>query len=97
MATWNYRVIEFVTPSSEGAPEERWRAIHEVHYDENGRPSSYTESPARVAWDVDDGDSAPLFILERMKRALAKPVLLERDFHSQQSCVDNPGTTQNPK
>ena len=32
--TWNYRVIEFIDPN-----DGPWKAIHEVHYDEAGKPS----------------------------------------------------------
>lgn len=97
MGTWNYRVIEFVTPSIEGAPEARWRAIHEVYYDENGRPSGYTESPAVIGWDTDEGDSAPFSILERMSVALTKPVLIESDFHSGQPILGNVSPTLMPE
>lgn len=76
MSTWNYRVMEFCSPT-EPLP---WRAIHEVFYDEGGRPVGYTKDPAVVAWGPDDGDSAPQLTLERMREALAKPVLREQDF-----------------
>lgn len=80
--TWNYRVIEFVTPSSADAPQETWRAIHEVYYDDQGRPVGYTENPAVIGWLADEGDSAPAAILERMREALAKPALVPSDFHT---------------
>jgi len=71
--TWNYRVIEFVTP--EGEP---WRAIHEVHYDDAGKPSGYTENPASIVWD--EGLSEPRTIIMKMLAALNQPVLVETDF-----------------
>lgn len=88
MSTWNYRVIEFVTPPYTDEPNERWRAIHEVYYDENGRPVGYTENPAVIGWHADDGDSVPLTIIERMREALAKPVLVPSDFHAEQAATN---------
>ncbi len=90
MGTWNYRVIEFVAPSADGVPENRWRAIHEVHYDDSGRPQGYTENPAVIEWSADEDDSAPFSALERMKAALAKPVLVESDFHSKHGSNQGP-------
>ena len=74
--TWNYRVIEFVDPQS----MEPWRAIHEVYYDESGKPSSYSENPAGVVWDTELGDGEPSRVMERLAMALRFPVLVERDF-----------------
>ena len=72
---WNYRVIEFVDPST----NETWRAIHEVHY-ENGVPTHYSENPASVVWDTEEGESAPRKIIANMQEALFKPTLIEIDF-----------------
>lgn len=74
--TWNYRVIEFVDPYS----MEPWRAIHEVYYDEGGKPTSYSEHPAGVVWDTEIGDGEPSRVLEKLAMALRHPVLVERDF-----------------
>jgi len=75
--TWNYRVIEFVDPQS----MEPWRAIHEVYYDESGKPSSYSEHPAGVVWDTGAGDGEPSSVIEKLAMALRHPVLVERDFN----------------
>lgn len=56
-----------------------WTAIHEVYY-EGGRPRGYTEGPAAVMWDTEEGISGGLRVLERMKDALLKPPLKETDF-----------------
>jgi len=77
--TWNYRVIEFVTP--EGEP---WRSIHEVYYHTDGTPWLYSENPAGVVWD--EGLDEAHEILKRMQEALAKPVLVERDFEREAQC-----------
>lgn len=74
--SWNYRVIEFV--DEQGYP---WRAIHEVHYDDAGKPVSYTEDAASVISSDGAGINAPLaWVLEKMREALDKPVLVETDF-----------------
>lgn len=74
MSHWNYRVIEFVSQIGE-----RWRAIHEVYY-QDGKPWLHTVNPATIGWDVEDGDSTPFETLEKMKRALTEPILTESDF-----------------
>lgn len=76
MAHWNYRVIEFLDPS-----EGPWKAIHEVHYDEHGRPASYSDSPACVVSCDDGGNERDLaWVLDRMREALDRPTLRESDF-----------------
>jgi hypothetical protein len=72
--TWNYRIIELQTG------DETHRAIHEVYYDDDGKPNAYTENPASVWWYADEEEGAPARILERMQEALLKPVLTEKDF-----------------
>lgn len=74
--TWNYRVIEFVCPVT----DEPWRAIHEVHY-KDGKPTAYSEQPAAVTSCDDSGAQQQLgWVLDRMREALDKPVLVEADF-----------------
>lgn len=75
---WNYRVIEFVDPH-----EGPWTAIHEVYYDEAGKPNGYAEQPAQVLSFDDGGNQRELaWVLDRMRDALAKPVLRESDFNA---------------
>lgn len=70
--TWNYRVFKFTDRSETSSFE-----IREVYYDEEGKPTGYT-----------DGESAPLGMtldelrsdLGWMLQALDKPVLEESDF-----------------
>ena len=74
MRTWNYRVIERVTPlKTPSGATDVYRAIHEVHYESDGRPVAYSEHPATIGWNPTEGDDAPLVILDRMHEALAKP------------------------
>lgn len=74
--SWNYRVIEFVE-----ANDNPFRQIHEVHYNEDGKPISYGEDPAVVMWDVAD-ETTPHDILQMMAKALSRPVLVETDFYT---------------
>jgi len=69
---WNYRVMAF-----ERLGEETWLAVHEVHYDPQGRPLGYSAEPARVA-----GETAHqlVLVLDRMHRAMGEPVLRDTDF-----------------
>ncbi len=73
--TWNYRVIEWA--HHDGSP---YRSIHEVYY-ADGKPSSYIEAASTVVSDDDGGNKADLsWVLDRMREALDKPVLHEKDF-----------------
>ncbi|HCZ48003.1 MAG TPA: hypothetical protein DCZ11_03240 [Gammaproteobacteria bacterium] len=75
--TWNYRIIEFVEPGT----EESWFAIHEVYYDDAGRPESYSEGAAVVMSHDAAGQSRELsWVLDKMRDALLKPTLRESDF-----------------
>jgi hypothetical protein len=77
--SWNYRVIEF--KADEGT---LYQQIHEVYYDDAGKPASYTTNPIHpVAYQEDGGDdmaAALRWQLEHMLKALDKPVLTEKDF-----------------
>lgn len=70
--TWNYRLIDH--GENQG---ERYFAIHEVHYDDTGKPVSVSEDGARIGGEtVDDIKD----VLERMRGALEKPALRYEDF-----------------
>ncbi len=76
--SWDYRVIEFVDPSGD-----LWRGIFEVFYDERGRPRQYSENPACVQSSDSDGNEKALeWVLDRMREALEKPVLVEQNFEA---------------
>lgn len=75
MSHWDYRVMQF----SDGGL--LWRAIHEVYYDDDDKPISYTDEPAVVMWDAnDDNVLAPMLELQRMTQAIGKPTLTPADF-----------------
>jgi hypothetical protein len=73
--SWNHRVIEFRDPDGSV-----WRAIHEVHYDDAGLPVAYTEGHAVVIADAENCPEEMIRILDRMRAAVEKPVLIEKDF-----------------
>jgi hypothetical protein len=68
--TWNYRLIKHEDKGSE------WFAIHEVYY-ENEKPVSCSVEPAEIVSDEEDG---AIWILDKMKECLNKPILEFRDF-----------------
>jgi hypothetical protein len=73
MASSNYRVMEFTDDNGE-----HYYQIHEVYYDNEGHPSSYTENPA-VVFSIDGVDGL-VGVLDKMKEALKKPILDKIDF-----------------
>jgi hypothetical protein len=85
--SWDYRVIEFVTEDGEV-----WRSIHEVHY-VDGIPKAYSERPAPVMWERNDGAAAAFVTLEQMRLAVSRPVLEEMDFDSDDSGGDDVSQT----
>lgn len=75
--TWNYRVLRYQRG------EATWYALHEVYYDEEGRPRAYTAEPATfVGIDEDDGrESIAQALRLALNDAEARPVLdAEKDF-----------------
>jgi hypothetical protein len=74
MTTWNYRIIRHHEP-------EVWFGLHEVYYDDQGRPESYTADPISF---VCDGDEGPEGITKSLRLALSdaeqRPLLDESEF-----------------
>lgn len=73
MTTWNHRVMNM---KSENNGEDLFQ-IHEVHYDESGRPKMYTE---RSVGPVGESLDVLAKELELFTAALTKPVLAPDDF-----------------
>lgn len=84
--SWNYRVMEFILEDVEGKPT--YRQIHEVYYDDDGKPSMYAEEAATVYWEELKGND-PHWQLDMMREALSKPVLHDSDFPTQEG-VEEP-------
>ena len=71
--TWNHRVIRRKYDTGEV-----YYAIHEVYYDESGKPNGVTALPVGVFEDSID-DLA--ITIDRLRECLSKPVLdYDEDF-----------------
>lgn len=69
MSTWNHRVIR----TSSGFDDEPWYyAIHEVHY-EGDQVTFWTQNPVHVG--ADEGLGGLIWVLDKMRECLSKPVL----------------------
>lgn len=68
---WNYRVVRF---EEEG--REPWLALHEVYYDENGRPNGWTKNPCSFGCDDDEGvDGIRKILVMALSDAFMREVL----------------------
>jgi hypothetical protein len=79
MSHWNYRVI-YHPPSTYKVGEvefdrEEYLAIHEVHYDDDGKPHSMTIDEIVTGDEGDDSLISLKWILEHQLEALEKPIL----------------------
>lgn len=74
--SWNYRVIAH----KEEPPGEDWMGIHEVYYadDTDDHPMTYTIEHIGVM--STDGVAGLEWVLDRMREAIAKPILTPEDF-----------------
>ena len=72
MSTWNHRVIKHDADN-----DEVYYALHETHYNDDGKPEATTTFPTAV-----QGDSVEdlRWTLEQMLKALDQPVLNYKDF-----------------
>ena len=57
-----------------------WLGIHEVYYNESGRPTGFTPESVAVIVDAGESPQAVRRTLDQMRGALAKPVLTPGDF-----------------
>lgn len=65
--SWNYRLM--VQPDGSGGI---WFEIHEVYYNEEGKPESYTTNPTDVSGNnIND----IIFTLNEMRKVLNTPTL----------------------
>jgi hypothetical protein len=60
--TWNYRVLRYTDGTL---------ALHEVFYDDEGRPNGYTARPISFAVDADEGHDG---LIQSMKMALGDAI-----------------------
>lgn len=83
--TWNHRVIRHRIRKSiiDGGVDEYWFGIHEVYYDESGKPDMVTEEPIQV---IGDNLEELKQTLKWMLKSLKAPILdYENDFPSRAS------------
>ena len=69
--SWNHRVLAH----KDG--DEVWISIHEVYYDKNGTPESYTANGVSVGGNSIKDLS---WTLDKMKECLNKPILSAENF-----------------
>lgn len=75
--SWNYRIMEWEDRG------QKYRTIHEVYYDEEGKPNGYGEQPAwpMATQNDEDGTFEDLGeVLDMMQTALTKDILKASDF-----------------
>ena len=71
--TWNHRVIRRKYETGE-----EYFAIHEVYYDDNGKPNGVTALPIAI---FEDSVEDLAITIERVKECLSKPLLdYDKDF-----------------
>lgn len=68
--TWNHRVMKIENRG------ETFLEIHEVYYDDQGRPNGYTTDPIAVTGETID---ELRWVLNRMLECLDKDILTEED------------------
>ena len=68
---WNHRILAH----KDG--DEMYFQIHEVYYDKDGKPDSYTTNGVSVGAESLDGIK---WVLDKMKDSTNKPILLAYDF-----------------
>ena len=68
---WNHRVLAH----KDG--DEMYFQIHEVYYDKDGKPDSYTANGVSVGAESLDGIK---WVLDKMKECLDKPILSVENF-----------------
>ena len=68
--TWNFRLVEH----TDRRPRRVWYGVHEVFYNESGKPWTMTKDPIRL-----DGDSTKdvFAYLEMIRRDLKRMSLLD--------------------
>lgn len=73
---WNYRVIRHHDPNND---EPDYLSIHEVYYDDEGRPERVTEQPTGAGAETVEGLRE---VFGLMRQALDKPILDFETFSS---------------
>ncbi len=69
--SWNHRILAH----KDG--EDWFFQIHEVYYDKEGKPNSYTSNGVSVGAESVEGIN---WVLGKMKKCLDKPILSVKNF-----------------
>ena len=73
--TWNYRII--LHPGSEPYA---YYGLHEVYYDDSGKPDRWTQNAVSFSCEADEGPSGiQKSLAMALKDALCRSVLVEQD------------------
>ena len=78
--SWNHRVVyhgpKSVKVGEKEVLQEEWYGIHEVYYDEDGKPEMYVIDPVINGDNIDELEG----IIEWLGNCLAKPTLNVKFF-----------------
>lgn len=82
MSHWNYRVMR--TPTG-NADEPFFFAIHEVYYDDSGKPNGWTENAVGVCSDTVEGlrDVLAMFAAALEKPPIDVPTVTDKLFETE--------------
>ena len=69
MGSWNFRIVRYADGSGYG--------LHEVYYDERGKPETMTEEPIGLMCDTDEGAEGIIRSVGQIVQDLRLPVLDE--------------------
>lgn len=84
---WNYRIVRRRYPFAPDAGAEY--GIHEAYYhDGETEPHSITQDAVEVCCDEEEGVDALRGVLERMLKALDKPIVRYEDIEAREHVVD---------
>lgn len=81
---WNHRLLAHQSPNGEV-----YLHIHEVYYDENGKPNGYTEDPVSVGGET---VREITWVLNRMKECRKKPILWAGEKFPSEYVLNVPST-----
>lgn len=71
---WNYRII---LHDNDPDPTRHWMGLHEVYYDDDGRPNSWTETAVEFVCDAEEGTAGIIDSLNLALGTLTDPKFAE--------------------
>ncbi len=67
MSSWNHRILVDIDKNNE-----RYFQVHEVYYNNDGKPDGYSENPITISSETIDGLK---WTLDRINECFEKPIL----------------------